>query len=216
MNKKKPQKRIHWHHLLARMFNDLLNPLGVEVTFDFNLMAKTPQGDILLIRRETPEWTEEQLERLPDGIRDTNAEQILLEFKYTESVNAKAFEQAISYVYFYRSSNKKLKEEQIKTFILSSKTPSNATKTEFGYSQLIKNGVYKSNNPLLKNITLICINDLDDEPHNYFIKCFASKQNERNKALDNLKKWSKFKLNWISQELLYYLGGIVSIFFFFF
>lgn len=42
---------------------------------------------------------------LPDGIRDCNANHILIEFKYTESLTADAIRQAVSYEYFYRTTN---------------------------------------------------------------------------------------------------------------
>ncbi|MCK5524631.1 MAG: hypothetical protein KAI83_16015 [Thiomargarita sp.] len=50
-------------------------------------MGKSPEVDILLFQRETLKWTIEQQERLPDGIRQSDARSILLEFKYTESVD---------------------------------------------------------------------------------------------------------------------------------
>ena len=46
------------------------------------IMSESPQIDILLIKRQTTDWTPEQRALLPDGIRDSKATDILLEFKY--------------------------------------------------------------------------------------------------------------------------------------
>ncbi len=89
--------KTRWHRILAGMFKELLTPLNITVLPDVRIMTDPPKIDILLIRRETPPWTDEQLMRLPDGIRDTRADHILIEFKFTESVNRNALNQAVAY-----------------------------------------------------------------------------------------------------------------------
>ena len=78
---------IRWHKLLGRMLEELLTPLNITVLTDISVMTDPPEADILLIRRDLPKWTDDQLCRLPDGIRDTDANHILVEFKFTESFN---------------------------------------------------------------------------------------------------------------------------------
>ncbi len=58
-----------------------------QVKTRLRLMAESPEADILLLRRKHPCWTEAQRSLLPDGIRDTPADHILIEFKNTESLN---------------------------------------------------------------------------------------------------------------------------------
>jgi len=108
---------------------------------ELEVMADPPKADILLLRRKHPEWTPEQLERLPDGIRDSGADHILLEFKYSESVGLSAFRQAVGYDYFYKDS-KELTDWQVRTFLVSSKTTRKATLDRFGYSPTGRAGVY--------------------------------------------------------------------------
>ena len=67
----------------------------VEVT------QNPPKVDILLLPREAAVWTPEQLALLPDGIRDCNANHVLIKFKYTESLTVDAIRQAVGYEYFY-------------------------------------------------------------------------------------------------------------------
>jgi hypothetical protein len=60
------------------------------------LPDESPEADILLIRRNQQGWTEAQRNLLPDGIRDTQADHVLIEFKYSESVNQDALFQALT------------------------------------------------------------------------------------------------------------------------
>ncbi|KOR32176.1 hypothetical protein TI05_08960, partial [Achromatium sp. WMS3] len=50
-----------------------------------------------MLRRDSLEWTEEQRRWLADGLRHTNAGQLLLEFKYTEGLTFAAIRQLIAY-----------------------------------------------------------------------------------------------------------------------
>lgn len=79
--KKKSTKRTLWHRLLGDLFNFLLSPVGIAVHVELPLMSESPRVDILLLKREEATWTDEQLHRLPDGLRSSQAKDLLLEFK---------------------------------------------------------------------------------------------------------------------------------------
>lgn len=176
--KTKTKPKTRWHHLLGKYLEELLIPVGIDVLTDVAVMSDPPEADILLLRKKHSEWTEEQKELLPDGIRDSQATDILLEFKYTESVNDKAFRQTVCYDYLYRIAKQK-KQPEVQTFLLSAKTTQRATLEKFAYSQSCVQGVYKSDNPFLKDIPLLSLNELSDELHNAYIKCFASRKKEK-------------------------------------
>ncbi len=78
---------IKWHHLLGKFLELLLTPVGITVQTDLAVMNEPPKSDILLMQKEHGAWTGEQLGRLPDGIRHSKAREILIEFKYTESIS---------------------------------------------------------------------------------------------------------------------------------
>lgn len=160
---------------LGSLLEKLLPPVEISVYIEAPVMIEFPQVDILLLRRQHDFWTDEQRERLPDGIRDSQASHILLEFKYTESINKDALIQAQMYDFLYRQSQK-LTDKDVQTFIISAKQPQPETLTKWGYIGTEYSGVYKSQNPLLITIPLLSLNELSDEPHNAFIKCFASQQ----------------------------------------
>ncbi|MDM8520190.1 hypothetical protein QUF64_09090 [Anaerolineales bacterium HSG6] len=122
--------KTKWHRLLGKLFELLFESLDVTVKVDFNLMSDPPRADILLLRRNSEFWTPGQLTRLPDGIRHTQASHLLLEFKYTESLNARRIEKAHGYDIIYREIQG-LSDDAVASFILVSKTPRQALLQSF-------------------------------------------------------------------------------------
>ena len=174
-----------WHKLLGKIFEELLTPVNVTVKTGVRIMAESPEADVLLIRRNQPEWTEAQRNLLPDGIRDTEADHVLIEFKYSESVNRDALFQALTYRYLYLKIQK-LRPEQLHTVIISSKTPSQQFRMDFGYQESDRPGVWHSNAAMLDVLHILVLNDISDAPHNLFIKCFASRQKEKERSFNKL------------------------------
>ena len=87
-----------------------LAPVEITVHIEVDLLGESTKADILLLRREGGEWNAAQRARLPDGVRDSAAGHVLLEFKYTESVNETALAQAVAYDHFYPQAQR-LREE---------------------------------------------------------------------------------------------------------
>jgi len=192
-----------WHQLLGSLLKELLSPMNISVQPDVKVMIKPPEADILLLRRDSPKWTAEQKSCLPDGIRDSNCSHILIEFKYTESINQEAFRQALGYDTFYKRSHK-IGEKEIQTVLMSAKTPYADTMKKFGYVKTKHEGVYCSNNPILNTILFIDLNELSNEPHNAWVKCFASKKREKQKAFVQLQAG----LTGMTFSLEYFLTGL--------
>ena len=90
-------------------------------------MSESPKADILIIRREESQWTAEQFALLPDGIRDSQATDILIEFKYTQSFNENALQQALGYDFFYKQHQRPNAQEDVQTFLLSARKPRKET-----------------------------------------------------------------------------------------
>ncbi len=178
MNEPDEAKRTRWHRLLGKLLEELLTPVGVSVYTDFPIMSEPPKTDILLLTKDGRGWSEAQKERLPDGIRDSSAKHILVELKYTESVNDDALRQSLCYEYLYRNIHAMQKHE-VQLFLLSSKTARNKTLARFEYMQTDKIGVFTSTNPVLAPVPVIFLNDLSDVPHNACVKCFASRKQEK-------------------------------------
>jgi len=191
-----------WHRWFGNLFKISLVPLGIDVQTDYDVMTDPPEADIVIIRKEQSDWTPEQLKYLPDGIKDCSAEHILIEFKFTESVNEDVFSKTTGYRIFYKL-NKELKNEELQIFLISSKTPQQATMKEFGYTSGNPPGVYQSRYSLLNRITLISLNDLADEQHNAFVRLFASKKRERLAALKILMR----VISTLPERLILYISS---------
>ncbi len=190
------------------MLEELLTPVNITVISDFKIMSSPPETDILLIRRHQTGWTEAQHMRLPDGIRDIKADHILVEFKYTESVNKHVLAQAASYDFFYKNTQQKLKPDRIQTFVLSSHTPSQLTREKFSYTLMTMPGVFHSTNPMLDDIHLIVINGLSNAPHNDYIRCFASR---RQVFRFSFKRILMSRQGWLGARLYHLITGLLRL-----
>ena len=209
-----PQKKelTQWHRIFGTEQELALTSVAIEVYPELDLMSKPPKADLLLLRNQHPVWTDEQRARLPDGIRDTTANHILIEFKYTESANIRALRQAISYDHIYMEAKLRANpefegqpEKALSTFLLSSMSPSKKTLTGLGFEPTDKKGVYRCDDPIKGRITILSLNDLAREPHNALVKCFASKPKEQEAAFAMLRETGMML---ISPELLWLLEGL--------
>ncbi len=195
MNQQKP--KTHCHRLLGKLFELLFASMPVSVKVDFNLMSELPRSDILLLRYEGDTWNAEQLAKLPDGIRNSRANHILLELKYSESLNRRRIEKVHAYDILYRETAG-LPDKDVATFILSSKTPRQLLLDKFGYKPTKWTGVYQSNLPMVDRVGLLVLNDLRNEPHNAYVKCFASRPKAKEVAFKTLEKIERFPIDLLS------------------
>ena len=206
----KPKKTC-WHCLLARALKELLNPVNIQVLTEVQVVPDPPRVDIILLRRDTQTWTQEQLDCLADGLRDTDAEVLLIEFKYTESITEDAIGKLFVYDYLYRESEK-LKRNQLQSFLVSAKTPSTDVLTRYGFEPTAQKGVYVSRAPFVGDIRVILLNEIDDVPHNAVLKCFASRQQEKGKAFETMNRQvlpgqSSAALVWVTAGLMEVMMG---------
>ena len=170
---------IRWHRLLGALLDAVLSPVGISVETDIPVTAEPPRADILLLRRDQPHWNEAQRQRLADGLRDTDADHLLIEFKYTEGLTESAFVQLLSYDYFYRR-HRRLSRNDVACFLVSATTPRSDLLTRLGFHPTDRAGVYGGNDhPLLTAMQVILLNELSPTAHNSFLKCFASRRKEQ-------------------------------------
>ncbi|ETR70248.1 MAG: hypothetical protein OMM_03379 [Candidatus Magnetoglobus multicellularis str. Araruama] len=188
------------HVLFGSMMKESLTPLNLEVESDYEVGKGPPKLDVLIIRRAGARWSKAQLEFLPDGIRQSNCKHVILELKYTESINKTAIFQTIGYLGSYLRL-KQFKPEKVCAFIVSSKTPQKRVLKQIGFEQADIKGVYRSKDCLLSNIQLISLNDLSDAPYNLWIKLFSSKIKQRLSVLKRILAFDLKKFN----------SGLVSI-----
>lgn len=138
-------QRTPWHRFLGKELELTVGLVEVQVESEVQISSEPPRIDVLLLRRKTKKWTDVQRSMLPDGIRDTDASHVLLEFKYSESLSHDVILQAVAYEYFYRSS-RRLPHENVNIFILCSKTPQASRLAAFEFEEDDLPGVYRSKN----------------------------------------------------------------------
>jgi hypothetical protein len=178
---KKLRIKIFSHLLFGKLFKAIMAPLGVLVSTEFKIMTDSPRADILIIKKKAGKWTPDQLKLIPDGIRDSKARYIILEFKYSQSLSDKTCQQALGYDYFF-SESYQLQRNDLQTFIVCAKTPRIQILEDYGYSLSEKKGVYKSDIRAFNHFPILILNELPDSYHNALIKAFSSRKIEREKA----------------------------------
>ena len=136
------------HVLFGNMMKEALIPTNLEVESNYEIGKGPPKLDVLIIRRTSAQWTKNQLAFLPDGIRQSHCKHVILELKYTESINQIAIFQALGYISSYVQL-KTLPIDQVCAFIASSKTPQAETLIEIGFEPTDIKGVYVSKIDLL-------------------------------------------------------------------
>ncbi|TGN99729.1 hypothetical protein PN36_34770 [Candidatus Thiomargarita nelsonii] len=173
----KSSSKIEWHKLLGELLKGSLSPVDIQVSTDVSVMSKSPEIDIILLKRKPGSFPSAQLALLPDGIRDTQVTDILLEFKYTESLSEKAVQQTVGYDFFYKAYKKD--EKQVQSFLLSAIKPQKSTLKKLGYKSTNLPGIYRSKFQIVRQVILISLNELSNEPYNAFVKCFRDKKNKK-------------------------------------
>jgi hypothetical protein len=203
------KQKTSWHRLLARLLEIVLSPVDIDVQPNVSVMTEPPEADILLLRRKTPQWTAAQRARLPDGIRDTDASHILIEFKYTQSFNEQALAQAVGYDFSYKHA-KKLPDQEVQTVLLSARKPHSDTLTFLGYQPTKYPGVYHTQNAVTRKVLLLSLNELSKEPYNVWYACFATHKNVKKQAFKQLKQLGFVS---IANELKWFISGLMQLWF---
>lgn len=183
-NLRQGSRTLH-HQLLGKLLEIVLAPVDITVESEVQVMSTPPKADVLLLRRQGRHWSEEQRRLLPDGIRDRDAQHHLLECKLSESVSEVALQQALGYDFFYRQSQG-LAAHALQTYVISAKTPHAPFLDKFGYRSIEQPGVYTSSLPLLEKVVMLVLNELRDEPHNEFLRLFASRQQIRATTINHV------------------------------
>ena len=178
--------RVQYHRLLGSGMRLSLAAVQVNVTTESSILSESPRVDILLLRRKGTAWTEAQRSRLPDGIRDSTAAHILIEFKYTESVTEDGILQAAAYDLFYRQVQR-LSREQTLPVVLSAKTPQRRRLAKWRFKES-QRGVFRTNLPFVGRVMLLALNRLPADSNNAIVKLFASRMQEREAGFASLDR----------------------------
>jgi hypothetical protein len=207
------EQKTFWIRLLAELLEIVLSPVDIEVEPDVNIMTAPLEADILLLRRKTPQWTAAQCARLPDGIRDSKASHILIQYKYTQAFCEEALTQARGYDFFYKHKHAEhLRHADVQTVLLSARKPYSGTLTYLGYQPTVYPGVYRTQYPVIREVLLLSLSELSNEPHNLWIKCFASIEVKK-QAIKKLKKLKKLGFDSIVNELKWSSSGLMRLWF---
>jgi hypothetical protein len=184
--------KTHWHRLLAQAVEVPLTAANIIVQTEVDVTSGSPRADIILLRREGTSWTKKQKAWLTDGMRDTTAGELLIEFKFTESLTSGIFKQLLVYDHLYQE-KRQLERHDLKSFLLLSKTPNTDILERHGFTPTNKTGFYTSSLEVFDSLYVILLNELPDLPHNALWKCFASREQEWKKAFECVDQYGLSK-----------------------
>ncbi|MBF0185879.1 MAG: DUF4351 domain-containing protein [Magnetococcales bacterium] len=168
---------------MAQAVEEPLTTVNIAVQTEVDVTSGSPKADIILLRREGGNWTKEQKAWLADGMRDTTAKDLLIEFKFTESLTNRICRQLLVYDHLYQE-KQQLQRDDLTSFLLLSKTPETDILERHGFAPTDKTGVYASRIEVFDSIFVILLNELSSAPHNAIWKCFASRKQEWQKAFE--------------------------------
>jgi hypothetical protein len=178
------------------MLKALLNPVGIEVRMEVQVVGAPPRADILLIRQETSEWTQKQRLLLADGLRDLVADHIHIELKIMESLTEYTLKKSLVYDHLILTGDDTLTREQLQSVIICARTPQDDILKQFDFKPTGVPGVYEcEGSRWCDHLRVILLNELSNEPHNAPLKCFASRQSERRKAFKTIQQSGIFKIS---------------------
>lgn len=147
-------KKTYWHRLLAYWLEVLLRPFNIDVITNIPVYHEPPEAEIILLDQSGKGWTsKEQNKWLADGLRQSTASQLLLEYKHSESLSIQAVQQLLVYDYLYRQ-KKELDEEAIDCFLISSMTPQKSFLDELLFKPTSISGIYRSPYPWIERVEL--------------------------------------------------------------
>ncbi len=179
-------EQTRWHQHFGNLLQLLLTPRGIQVQTEVAIMSDTPRVDVLLLRRNEPQWTEAQRAVLPDDIRDSSASHILIEFKYTESLSAEAVLKTAAYDLFYKQAHR-LNGDDVQTYLLCAKKPQAATRQRLRFTTERSTGVYENDSPFVHRVRLVSLNELPPTAYNAFVQLFATQKKARLRAIHTLR-----------------------------
>lgn len=208
----KPEKPIvKWHQLFAYLLELLLTPHGITVETEVEVSGLPPKTDIVLIQNDAV-WTEAQRQHLADGLRESTAQRLLIEFKATESLDEDAMRQIFVYDTLYRQKCAADKLT-VDSFLVVSISSTTDILSRFGYISTQQAGVYRSRYPVYNTIPVVMLNELANSPHNAFFKLFASRRQAKRQAVQGIRRWwwqdaSKAVRLYVQTLLDFWLKGV--------
>ncbi|HDN26123.1 MAG TPA: hypothetical protein ENG03_03325 [Thioploca sp.] len=103
-----------------------------------------------------------------------------------------------------------LPHAEVQTVLLSARKTRSETLTRLGYQLTDYPGVYQTRQPVIRNVLLLSLNELSNEPHNVWIKCFASHKKVKKQAFNKLEELDLIS---IANELKWFISGLMRLWF---
>jgi len=148
--------------------------------FEKTVPLGPPPISIMIRSLEKDDWSPEQKQLLPDGIRDFHKTNTTLDFRHDEPITDSTLAGTVGTSYFFSKHYGYDSHDILDCLITPYDIP------EFFVFQT-STGVYRSESPLLERVRLISLEQLPNTPWNASLKYFSADPEERELAISNLR-----------------------------
>ncbi len=184
--------RLNWHKLFGQILQARLSVLGFQVLTEYQVTKDPWRMDVVVIRPQHA-LSSEELQQLPDGIREHLKTHNFIDFKsISETYGIDQLDKTISYARAYLD-QEKLSREELQTFAVSSMTPSHLLKSKEIPIFQESRGVYRLH-LAIREVILLVPNELPDNEANAVLGIFASRKDrfrDASKYFLGSRFWSK-------------------------
>ncbi len=167
------------------------NGFSIDLLSFEQLTAGHPPRIDLLLRCLSPGgWTAEQRQRLPDGLRRTKAQHLLINFVYdctndADEADTAPFHRMLACKFFYcRSHN--LTSKQVLPVVVYVYDPAPHALDKLGFRPLKLAGTYKTDVAIIRDQKVVVLSELSNAAHNLLFKCFARSQKARQEVYQTM------------------------------
>lgn len=151
--------------------------------------SESPKIDILLRSRNGQKLTFLQRMLLPDGLRQSDAPHIIMNFAYQEEDNRRPFARTLVCGRYY-CDFAQISADDLLLVLLFPEDPDHEILTEFGYQVTKHPGIYQSSLPLFRRQMVIVFGELRNALRNAPFKLFARSQDSRQSAYKTLLRFN--------------------------
>ena len=158
-------------------------------SYDELFGSDSPKIDILLRSRDGRKLTFLQRMFLPDGLRQSEAAHIIMNFAYTEEDKRRSFARTLVCGRYYCDSME-VAHDDLLLVMLFPQEPDREILAEFGYQPTQDPGIYRSDLPLFRRQIVMVFGELRNALRNAPFKLFARSQDSRQGAYKTLLRFN--------------------------
>ncbi len=175
--------RLNWHNAFGQILKRVWNHLDLQILTEVEV-AKNPLRIDMVIIRSPQQLPPEQLQQLPDGLREQLKPHNIVDFKSIhESYGLRELQKTLAYSCLYEEQNG-IAPNDLSVFAVASMTPRKLLTHYRDWIEMITRGVYRAD-VRFRSIWILVPNELPLHETNDVLGFFASHRDRYVKAIEH-------------------------------